>query len=466
MFTKHRTLFSAIFLITMLNYVPAEAQLSGWLKKQKDKILNKIDSLTSKKVDKLLNGKESNSPSQQGTDINNNDNATQGRPKGSAIKDADFVQNVTNPPLDSNNTRVMIAKNLFVDIKGRYPQGYGPKWRFIGTSSNLDFDVDDYVFPTTYQKHETKTIGIGDYEGKAVLSYNAFSTCDCYAEIEIDSFAVLTAKPQTFRIIDFQKVLNSKTTGEKCRSDWNTETYANGGFEGEITLSANENGDIKMSLMIENYSQETTSNNYDPVTRSYPVKINPPAVSFRYTANNISLNNDMSAQKANEIIAEENAAKQRQVDFVNRSKKQVDSLMKVIVKKYPGTECSSCFYRSRGVSIDPTTTNYYYVDGGGYAGSSTDYNLNTSLVIKNKCDYKIMFIGIEQLYDDNKGYYYKDVTQTMDAGYEYTTNQGMFSYAFTSLLGLNSDLILQKEYCINCATVNSIQWLRVIKSTK
>ncbi len=309
MAAKRKSLFKAIILLFVLtNHTPAEAQLTGWLKKQKDKIINKIDSVAGNKVDKLINGKDNNGQSKPGAGSDNRNGAGNTRPKGSLIKDEDFVQNLTNPPRDSNNTRVMIAKNLYVDIKGRYPQGYSPKWRFIGTPAELDFDVDDYVFPSTYQKHEKKAVALLDYEGKAVLAYNAFVTCDCYAEIKIDSFTVLTDKPQIFRVTNFQKVLNGKMTGEKCRSDWNSATYANGGFEGKITLSANDNGDIVMSLIIENYSQETTSNNYDPATRSYPTKVNPPSVSFRYTAKSIVLNSTAQS-KTNYFVSAQTSGK-------------------------------------------------------------------------------------------------------------------------------------------------------------
>lgn len=451
------------YVIALLFFLPfaINAQgLNGWLKKQKNKLLNKIDTIANSKVDNLINGKsntanydaQASNPSQTkgGSSFNH-------RPRLSELQDVDFMQNLTNPPLDSINTRIMISKNLLVDIKDKYPVGYNPKWRFVSYSSPLDFDVEDWVFPSTELKHGNMNIAIGDYQGKAVLRFPAYMSCDCYADITIDSFTVLTPKPQTFKLTNFQKIINGRTTGEKCRSEYNY-WYLTGGWEGKITLSADDNGNIKMAMVVESYTSE-----YHP---SYQKEAVMPQVYLRYKANNINIDNEMTAEKANKIITAENEAKQKQKDYLVNSKKQIDSLTKLIVKKYPGTECKSCFYRSRGYSVDPNTTNYYYVNSGNYAGSKTDYDLNTSLVIKNKCDYQITFIGIQQLYDENKGYYYKDVTKTMDAGYEYSVNQGMFTYALTSVLGMNSDFTIQDEYSIGAAFVNQVQWIRVIRNKK
>lgn len=460
----------AALILLQSGIFTATCNAQSFWEKAKSRIQGKLDSLVNKKsndaIDKTTNkvfGGTNNSATAQNAAATT-DTSKKGAPLNTQILEKDLYQNTTNPPLDSNNTIIMIGKNLLINIKGKYPEGYAPKWRrVVDTWTELDFDKEDYVNPTTYVKHQSKSIALSGYEDKAILAFNAFSGCDCYAEIKIDKFTVLTEKPQVFRVTNFKKVLNGKITGEKCRASYNSSVL-NGGLEGKITLAANNNGDVTMDLMIENYSEETKTQFYDAATHGYPLKVHPPEVTYRYLVNGIILNNDMSAEKANEIIAAEKAAKQKQIDFVNNSKRQVDSLMKVIAKKYTGTECRSCFYRSRDYSIDPKTTDYYYVNGGGYAGSNTDYNMNTSLVIKNKCNYKITFVGIQQLYEEGKGYYYKDVTKTMDAGYQYSVQQGIFSFAFTSVLGMNKDFDLQEEYYIGGASLNSIQWLKVYRS--
>ena len=230
-----------------------------------------------------------------------------------------------------------------------------------------------------------------------------------------------------------------------------------GGWAGKITLSANKNGDINMDLMLENYSAERKTRDGGST---------PSQVSMRYIAKNITVENEMSAEKANGIIAAEKEAKQRQKDYIAKTTKQADLLQKEIAKKYPQAECRSCFYSSRGSYISSRTVDEYYVRSGDYAGSRTDYDLNTKTVIKNKCSYKLMFIGIQQLYDKERGYYLVEVTKTMEAGYNYSADQGIMSSLFTSLIGGGSEFnfSVQDKYAVNYATVNAVQWLKVIKA--
>ncbi|MEI9911616.1 MAG: hypothetical protein WDO71_19375 [Bacteroidota bacterium] len=60
-------------------------------------------------------------------------------------------------------------------------------------------------------------------------------------------------------------------------------------------------------------------------------------------------------------------------------------------------------------------------------------------IIQNKCNYPLTFIGIQQLYDEQNGYSLTEVTKTMEVGFSYSSDQGMMSSIFTSLIGAGSE---------------------------
>jgi hypothetical protein len=437
--TKHILTFAlaAILLLAITNKVHSQGLL--------DKILNKADkALTA--VDKALDPKASNSNKK-----NNDKEKAKSESEQTIINENDFVQNDNFPEKDPNNSRIKIAKNLVLDIKGKYPLGYTPKWRFISYKSDLDFDVENYIVKRSTLGHGKRSIAISDYNGKAMIRFGAFITCDCYAEIVIkDSQNVITETPQTFKVTNFLKIVNERITGEKCKSLTNN-MHTDGGWEGQVTLSANEDGDIKMDLMIENYRLAS--------------RFAEAGVSYRYVAKGIIIENEMSAQKAIAIIEAEKIAKQKQKDYVAKTTKQADSLQKIIAKKYPQTNCKECFYSSSGGYISTTKVDQYYVGSGDYAGSYTDWDLNVKTVIQNKCNYGLTFIGLQQLYDEERGYYLIEVTKTMEKGYSYSSDQGAMASVFTSLIGGGSEfnIKLQDKYYPTYATVGSVQWLKVIK---
>jgi hypothetical protein len=436
MLTKNKLQFS-IFLtlllyLTFTGTVNSQAQGGGinkWLKKQTDKV--------SKVVNKVFYG------------------TSNGRPKLSELNDKDFIQNKGIPTQDKADTRFNIAKNLQIDIKGKYPLGYNPKWRFISYNHPLSCDVENWLFPRANIHHEDKNLSIGDYNGKAVIRWDAFITCECFADIIVkDSIAVITETPQTFELANFRKILNERSTGEPCRGigSW----HHDGGWAGKITLSANQNGDILMDLMIENYSQDHNGSS----TRYIPSQ-----VSLRYIAKNITIENEMSAEKATEKVRQEQQDKQRQKDYLVRTIRQADSIQKIISKKFPQKSCRDCFYSSSGGYISTSTVEQYYVSTGNYAGSRTDWDLNIKTEIKNKCNYNLMFIGIQQFYDEASGYYLKEVTKVMPANYSYSSDQGIVTSFFSSLIGGGSEfnIKLQDKYYPGYATLGSVQWIKVIR---
>lgn len=375
------------------------------------------------------------------------------RPIGSELHDKDFKQNTKNPDRDSNNTRIRIAKNLMIDVKGRYPNGYKPKWRFITYNSNLKFSVEDWVNPKAQLRYEDRLLIIGDYGGKAVIRYKPHFDCECYADIIVkDSFNVITENTQVYEISNFRKILNERSTGEPCVGGLNNAPK--GGKGGKITLSANQNGDILMSIMLEHYSL--------PVTKRDG--FHPSQVHFRYFAENITIENEMSAENANKVIEEELEAKRKYANYIKKSEIQIAELMKKIKTKYPGYNCISCFNRSSSYGIQPSTTKTLW--SNGEVTEDNDWNVTNTMKIENKCNQELTFIGIQQLYSEENGYYYIDVTRKMEANYYYQTKQGLFMSVFTSLAGMDGDIIVQPQYNISAARVNSIQWIKVIGAKK
>ena len=149
------------------------------------------------------------SASDPGSDSETARNPDKGKRKGGIIKTSDLVQLPMTAP-KTGYSRIKLAGNLYIDIKGKYPEGFKPGWRFMDKMEELSFAVDDYVAPNSVQGRNSMRVGITDYKGKAIVQYSAFIGCDCMAEIDIkDSAAVIGEAKQTFRLIN---LLSSRNT--------------------------------------------------------------------------------------------------------------------------------------------------------------------------------------------------------------------------------------------------------------
>lgn len=377
---------------------------------------------------------------------------TSARPKLSELRDEEFVQNAQNPEEDPNNTRVRIAGNLAIDVAGRYPLGYKPAWRFITYKSQLSVTVEDWLRPKSAVGLSQAPFSIGDYGGKAVIRMNGGDGFDCFADIVIKGdLAVLSENPQVFELGNFRRILNERSTGEPCVS-----RRAKGGFAGNLTLSANKNGDIVLGTMIESYTVETSDRR-----NTYP-----PQVHIRYFAKGVTIENEMSTEKAQKTVVAEQEAKQRQKDYLAKMTEQSNALQKAIRAKYPQPEVRKCFQSSKGGYLASNTVDQYYVNSGNYAGSRTSYDVRTVVEIKNVCNHAITFVGIEQRRDESQGYVLVEVTKTMPAGYAFKSDQGMLGTVFSALSGGGSefDLVVQDSYIPKYASLRAPQWLRVVKN--
>ena len=438
-----------------------------------ERLKRKVEQKVNDEADKILDGKKkdnaskptstSNSNESVGTILKTETNITGDRPKLSEISDADFVQNSSIKEKSENDTRFRLSSNLFIDMKGKYPLGYFPKWRFINEKSRLKVTVENWMRPTSNVRYEDYPISIVTYNNKPVIRLHPFMGCECFADIVVKgNVAVINETPQTFQIANFRRILNERSTGEPCNSgtNWSNSWETNGGLEGKITLSANENGDLLMDFMLENYSSDHKNMKGD-LTK-------PSQVSRRYIAKGITIENEMSPEKANDIVAKEKEAKERMKQYMAKMTKQSDSLQKVIASKYPQKDCKECFSRQSNSNLKVTPTTIVTRNGYGDiidTSPSSEWDINTKTDIKNKCNYDLLFVGIQQLYDEQRGYYLVDVTKTMEKGYIYNSEQGMMGSLFTSLIGGGSEfnLAVQDKYYPNSAMLGAVQWLKVIK---
>lgn len=356
-------------------------------------------------------------------------------------------------------TPFKIANNLELDIAGNYPKGYEPKWQYLSTMDRLDFVLEQFVnkySPAT--KKDTKNIFIGYYDGKAVVRFTQFVTCDCIADLDIKSgIARISTQQQTFRLVNFRKYMNGKASGEPCISSSNF--YTQGGWKGYITLSGSPNGDLLMNLEFESY------NGTDRFTLG--------GMSFRWTAQNISIPNLMTPEKAKAtIIAKENQRKEseaRQIEYAREERKRdslfeieiKDSYAKVVKKQstFPKEEnAGNCLRIEKGSKYIPGTpsssemlpeyrtnpdgsmgeTHYIEVTHTGKPGYYESYE-----GFKNTCNHTVSIKGIEKLRSKAGTIYFKDASFQIPAG-EIT----------------NSIVLIENDYKANSAEIGSTHYYR------
>lgn len=369
----------------------------------------------------------------------------------SIVNRKDFFQSESFPKVNPQNTRYKITQNIAVDIKGKYPIGYEPRWQFFSYNGYLDFEVDNFIVKRPLSNAERKTISIGNYSGKTVVRFSAFIGADCVCDVEIkDTLNIISNTPQTFKLSNFRKIVNNNLTMDKCIGRSN---YTQGGWKGKITLSSNENADINMDIVLENFQNKVSK-----ATGS---------VSYRYNATGITVKNEMSAQNAIKLVEKERIEKEKRKNYVSKITKQADSIKVIIKEKFSQENVSKCFYSSSGTYIDTKYIDQYYVRSGAYAGTKTEWDLNVRSTIENRCDHDLEFIGIQQLFDKQKGYYLKLVTKVMPKGYGYQIDQSAMSNAFMSILGLQKgsefNFKLQDDFYPKYARVGLIQWLKVVR---
>ncbi|MEY4541612.1 MAG: hypothetical protein RLZZ306_3369 [Bacteroidota bacterium] len=397
--------------------------------------------------------------------IKNKSKSSGGRPKYSQIDDSEFAHNMKIPDKSSRNTRIRLAKNLAIDVEGKYPDGYSPKWRFITYKSNLKFRIENIVKPKSVINYIDKPVYLGEYNNKAVLRLSPYHDCECYADIITkDSFALITSKPQIFEVANFRKIRDNKSIGEPCVS--NSTFSPKGGWAGKIKLSTDADANILMDLMLETYTAggEDRFEKSKITGRNQKVYNAPTQVHFRYTVENIAVENEMSAKKAQEKLEAELEAKRKYADYMKKSKIQIDNLLKSIDRKYGGYDCRVCYERNSRYGTETVTNVYRSQYGEIY--KDYDQSIYNTMKLENRCNQEITIIGIKQIYSEESGYSFVDVSKKLPANFVQESKEGLFESLFTSLTGLDGDIKLRKEYSIESASVNSVQWIKVVGKSK
>ncbi len=387
------------------------------------------------------------------------------RPKYSEIREKDFVENSKIPEKNPKNTRVRLAKNLAIDVEGKYPEGYSPKWRFITYKSNLKFRIENLVKPKSALTYIDKPVYLGEYNNKAVLRLSPYNDCECYADIITkDSFALITPKPQVFEVTNFRKVRENKSIGEPCVS--NSAFSPKGGWAGKIKLSTDKDANILMDLMLETYTAggEDRYEKSKITGRNQKLYNAAKQVHFRYTVENIEVENEMSAKKAQEKLEAELEAKRKYADYMKKSKIQVDNLLKSIDKKYGGYDCRVCYERNSRYGTE--TQKYKTLWSDGDVTTSYDQSIYNTMKLENRCNQEITIVGIKQIYSEESGYSFVDVSKKLPANFVQESKEGLLESIFTSMTGLDGDIRLRKEYSIENASVNSVQWIKVVGKSK
>lgn len=433
-----------------------------------DEGINQIERRSKRKSNSERNRKPENSEeaNSQRSTLNTNSN---GRPLNTMISEEVIFEQSGNLKINPGYSRHYIAKNLAVDIPGIYPREYNPKWRMVDAASKTSFKVENLVNPQPNTQGKEFYLMIGDYKGKATIKFNPHFNCDCIATIAIkDSLNIITSTRQTFELIDFQKILNDKPTGEPCIGGLSNDILVQGGKGGLISLSTNEDGDLNASIIFEFYSaEERNVRKYNRETRKYEnFEVFPSRVSYRFLANDLIIANEMTPSQANEIVRKEEIRKKELRDYEAKMTRQSDSLTKIITKKYNQTDCSKCFFNSTGSYIKSSQVDYYYAETGDFARTSTEYDLNVVTEIKNLCKYPLLFVGIKQIHDEIDGYQLVEVTKVMPVSYHYASNQSAFTAAFMSVLGGGSEfnIRIQDKHYPKHARTGYTQWLKVIQA--
>ena len=141
--------------------------------------------------------------------------------------------------------RYKVIGNIFVDVPGEYPSGYQPNWAISQRNTIFTADLDRSVTSRTYQdKDIIAYLDEGDKEdndlGRVEFAWKPAAFHICVANIsDSDAPILLSSTSRTFHLINPR--FNHES--QPCRSH-----YTNA--EGDVTLAADNDGNIIMSFQI------------------------------------------------------------------------------------------------------------------------------------------------------------------------------------------------------------------------
>lgn len=447
----HILIFFLLFQITKSN---GQVKL-GKVLNDLDKSYRKLGKTTESSSNKAESN--SNSNKKQSKKILPSSN----RPLYSDLENEDFYQMPGKPNEDKNKTRVKFVGNILVDIEGKYPAGYAPSWNILKDYVLTQFITENLTLPNPRPRIETFPIKLAENNGKAYIITKSNSG-ECYGEIVVkNDYSVISNTKQVFELANFKTILNERFSEEPCfRNTPNRYPFKD--FAGRISLTSDENGDIISNFLLEINSEETViPRQYNKETREMETDVPQPSqVIQNYKYSNVLYSNNMSAKKAMEKENAELEAKKKYENYIKTSQTQIANLMKVIDKKYTGYDCKTCYYRNSQYGTETHRTKNVWSDGS--VDYDTDYSINNTMVLKNRCSQEITFVGIKQLYSDDRGYYYEAVEKKWPANFYQESTEGLLMSIFTSMTGLDGDIRLSSAFDIDKARVGGIQWIKIV----
>lgn len=314
-----------------------------------------------------------------------------------------------------------LTKNLFVKIEGKYPQGYQPKWRLIGSPQNQELTFEQYVATRGGAMQTKVPVGIVEYQGKTVLRFRALSACECVADLQLpNEKLVIGQNPIKIELSSFRKV-QQKELDDPNASCQNMAVQTQGGWKGYAILSADEEGNLIMNLRLENYASPRYRNG---------------ALMYTWFGNNISISNLMTPDKAAETaIAHENKEKEE--------KKQAE----LYAKRQEKREYLDALYsqKLKTVKTRPANTT---ISVATYKG----YILKKPIDLENLVGNSISTEeGVKEAYAKAKSAYYK--LRAYDYGYnvkelEPHERDGKFAFQYCKVKSINQHAIDIATYAL------------------
>lgn len=255
-FTNYLYLFFLAFALVNFTIIPSNGQaLDKFLnnfEKSVDAVGKTLDnfdkSLT--KIDKSIPAnKKATTNKNNSTSVNEITQNSNSRKQSKSIKSY-------SPPKFPDGDLFPLTENLFVNISSKYPSGYEPKWRLVGTTQQLQLNSEVYISKNSKTNTKSIPFGIVEYQGKTVVRMRALDACECVADIDLpNSKTILTNSPTEFELVNFRKV-QLKSLDDPNAACKNMSSYTWGGWKGNITLSSDSEGNIKFDVRLENYSNK------------------------------------------------------------------------------------------------------------------------------------------------------------------------------------------------------------------
>lgn len=168
--------------------------------------------------------------------------------------------------------RYDLVKNVFSIVVKENPIDRYARWDLIYKYVPISFSVENYVARNNLTSNQSFNVQLAPYKDKPIIWFNAFTTCNCIADIDVPKETVINTTPQSFRLVNFRKFTQQGVAGGQCIGMSNM--YFAGGWEGSITLSVDNEGNILISNMV--LEAYRSANQFSAR-----------GVSYRYTAHNI-----------------------------------------------------------------------------------------------------------------------------------------------------------------------------------